>query len=550
MRRLGELVEILRKKSYPEKLKAIEELKGGQSPEFASALITALYDADTRIRKAASDALISLGGIAINPLLSGLKTTDRNIRRNILLILSKIAENNPSLEFKIEEILINCLKDPDPVVKAQAGETLGKMKSKRAIPHLLPLLTDINFWVRSLATLVLGELGITADEATKYKLIAAITERLNDPNHWVRRSACESLGKLRAKGAVEKLSELTLNDPSDIVQDAAIEALRTIGEIYFPPYEKAILSPNIRERMKAIATLVKEGEAASSSLIPLLATENEELKVTIVSVLGEIGDKKATEHLLRLTSTGKGNLRLQALNALAKVKEERVVKNLVSFLSHPDSSLSDGAKVSLEKMGEYVIPFLTAELTNPDPQVRMKICEILGNVGNEAISHLLIKSLSDENAWVRAAACEALGKIGGKGVIPYIIIALKDHSPLVRAKGCEVLGRFRTPFGISELTARLKDEDTIVKVSALKAIAEIRGEGAKPLIIEALGDADVEVRVAAVHLLGELGAIETLPLLEKISRPWPFSREEEEVKEVCRQVIKKFKEVLARGRIK
>ncbi|GEM_PF-1481918 len=545
MRRIGELVDILRHKPYPEKLKAIEELKSGQSSESASVLVTALYDGDTRVTTAASAALVSLGEKAINSLTSALKTSDRNVRRNILLILVKIAEDNPSLRCKIEEVLIHCLKDPDPVVKAQAGENLGKMKSKKAIPHILLLLTDINFWVRSLAALVLGELGLTADEVSRKELVDALIERLNDVNYWVRRSACESLGKLQAREAVAKLSELTLNDPVDIVSDTAIDALKAIGEVSITPYQKALLSPDIKEQMKTIETLIKEGEAAVSALLGLLASEDAKLKTIVCFILGKIGSPKTAEYLLQLLCAEGRELRISAINALSQMKKEKVVKNLVSLLSHPDPVVSDGAKVSLDKMGEYVVPFLMEELTNQDPQVRMKICEILGNIGTEQATDALIKRLSDENPWVRVKACEALGKIGGEKIIPQVIIALKDTFYLVRTKACEALRRLRAPPGIGELTALLKDEEFSVRIEALKTLTEIEGERAKPAIIEVMNDKNIEMRVEAIRALARLKAIEILPLLEKIAQPWPFSREDDTVKEVARQAIKKFKELIA-----
>lgn len=550
MRPLGELIETLRKKPYPEKLKAIEELRDGKSPECALVLITGLYDSDTRVRKAVSDALISLSEMALNPLTSALQTSDRAVRRNILLILEKITEKQPAVAKKVEEVLLNYLKDPDPVVKAQAAENLGKMKSKKAIPLIFPLLNDINFWVRSLASLVLGELGSIADEETKKKIIEALLGRLDDINPWVRRSACESLGKLKAKEAIEKISELALFDQSDIVRDAAVDALKMIGTFSLPPFQKALTSKEIKEKVQAINTLVKIGESGLTDLISLLRTEDGELKTVVSSILGQIKSPKTAEYLLQVLKTEKGDIPILLINALSEMREEKVVRYLISLLSHPDPLLADETKRSLEKMGEYALPFLLEELNNQDPKVRMKVCEILGNIGKEDALSPLTKKMADENPWVRAAACESLGKIGKKEVVPHLIIALKDHSPLVRAKACEALRLIRSPYGIGELTARVKDDDLLVKISALKALIEIKGEEAKPIAISALQDEDVEMRVEAINALGQLEAIETLPILEKISKPWPFSREDDTVKEAARRVIKKFKEIIAYRREK
>ncbi len=541
MRHLGELAEILRKRPFAEKLKAITELKSIRTPEAASILITGLYDPDTRVRKAVSEALVFFGSISLSPLLSALKTTDRSIRRNIALILGEMAEKEPGLVPKIEEILINCLKDPDPIVKAQACENLGKMGSKRATPQILPLLTDVNFWVRSLACLVLGDLGL--DE------VKPLLERLSDVNHWVRASACEALGKLGAKAGVEKISEMSLLDESEVVRDSAIAALKTLGEVFLEPYKRVLRGANIQERLQAMAVLQKIGEPAVPFLLKLLESkEDEDLKSAVCATLGQIGDIRAVDPLINLLRSGNPDLQVSAINALVHLKTESVVRTLTNLLAAPDPALSDGAKITLEKMGEYPLPFLIPELTNYDPAVRRRICEILGNIGSEKATDALLKRLSDENPWVRATACEALGKIGDKRIIPYLLVALKDNFPLMRAKACEALGRLCTPYGLEGLIARLRDDDLLVKIAAIKALTEIGGERVKPVILEKLKDEDIEVRIAAIQSLFRLEAIETLPLLEKIAQPWPFSNEDPSVKEEAKRVAKRFKEIIARRR--
>ncbi len=545
MRTIGVLVEILRKKPYPEKLGAIEELKNIRTPEAASVLITGLYDPDSRIRSKVCEALAAMGEIAITPLTTALKTPDRQVRRHICQVLCGIVENYPAVQERVEGLLISCLKDPDPVVKTQACEKLDALKSKRAIPHIIPLLSDINSWVRSVACLVLGDLGLEDVEP--------LFERLEDIDHWVRRSACEALGKLGCKRAAEKLATLSLFDDSEIVRDAAVDALKAIGEIVVEPYKKALTSPNLSERLQAIDILQREGNIVVLPMIELLKSPEEELKMVACQILETIGDIRALEPLISLLGEARTNVRMQAINAIAKMREEKAVRLLISLLSHPDSNLADGASSCLEKMGEFAVPFLLEGKNNEDARVRMKICQILGNIASNKAIDSLTKSLRDESPWVRAAACEALGKIGERGIIPYIIIALKDNNYLVRAKACETLGRIRTPLAVGELIARLSDEDLLVKREALKALttigASFEAEGLLPkiktAIISALKDTDVEVRVAAINSLSQLELIDTIDILEKIARPWPFSREDALVKSEARKVIKRFKAIIA-----
>lgn len=79
---------------------------------------------------------------------------------------------------KDEEKLINFLnKSPEAYIRAQAAQSLGRIKSKRAVPSLIKNLNDINWEVRYYCAESLGILGNPKAVKPLKKLIETETEQ-------------------------------------------------------------------------------------------------------------------------------------------------------------------------------------------------------------------------------------------------------------------------------------------------------------------------------------------------------------------------------------
>ncbi len=94
---------------------------------------------------------------------------------------------DPSVEQLIEQ-----LSDASAQVRLQAVETLRRRKEASALPKLLPLLHDPDWWVRVAVADAVGELG---DETTAQALLPDLQH--DDP--LVRSSVTLALGRLRYK---------------------------------------------------------------------------------------------------------------------------------------------------------------------------------------------------------------------------------------------------------------------------------------------------------------------------------------------------------------
>jgi HEAT repeat protein len=94
--------------------------------------------------------------------------------------------------------------------------------------------------------------------------------------------------------------------------------------------------------------------------------------------------------------------------------------------------------------GETVGHWLSAA-KSPDPKVRKKAVDVLGNVGpaDPAAIPALANAVRDKDPAVRTAAILALSKIGkpAAAALPALRDATKDVNPTVRAHAATAVGR-------------------------------------------------------------------------------------------------------------
>ena len=103
-----------------------------------------------------------------------------------------------------------------------------------------------------------------------------------------------------------------------------------------------------------------------------------------------------------------------------------------------------------------------------DTDLKRRLVEALGKLGDPQAVPPLIKALGDDWDDVRRAAAEALGRIGAPAVPP-LIQALGDSDRDVRAVSAEALGKLGDPRAVPALIQALGDSDRDVRRAAAEA---------------------------------------------------------------------------------
>jgi HEAT repeat protein len=362
------------------------------------------------------------------------------------------------------------------------GAQLGASDAATCIAAL----TDTNWKTRWQACQTLGELK---DRAA----VQALTGALADANQWVRIVAAEALGQIGDRAATHALI-LTLNDDSIWVRRASVVALGQIGdEEAIPPLMNRLLDPPNsewpEELRDAIArTLGGIGEQALQTLIHALDDPDPWVSCAAARALGQIGDPKAIAPLAALTKQQHKLIRSSATQALAQIADVRAVR---AALSTDEAPRAFWKLMALKEIDESTIEQLQGLLDDPNEQVRSQAAAVLRHLGDEQSAEPLAASLRAEAQ--PAIVMKEADRSPRQGV------SLPTSEPLAET----VSDRQET---IDPLVSALRDPITQVRLAAAEALGKVGDASAFPALTQALQDKDSHVRAAAARSIGEIGA--------------------------------------------
>lgn len=244
-----------------------------------AALIPALKDEDSDVRKGAAGALGEIGDArAVEPLIQGLNDKYWDVNKKAATALGKIGES-------AVEPLLQTLKAESGVVRWGAVATLGEIRDKRAVEPLVRALKDEYQGVNREAEEALGNIGEPAVEP--------LLNVLKDEDSNVRKKAAAALGKIGDARAVEPLVRALKGEDSGVRKKAAA-ALEKLG--WRPGNDTERVQHLIAN--KEWDLLVRMREPAVELLIQALQDKDSDVRTNAASALGKMRDARAAGPLL------------------------------------------------------------------------------------------------------------------------------------------------------------------------------------------------------------------------------------------------------------
>ncbi|MGB2728804.1 MAG: HEAT repeat domain-containing protein [Halobacteriota archaeon] len=185
-----------------------------------------------------------------------------------------------------------------------------------------------------------------------------------------------------------------------IIQSLKFKAEKFLLKKYRDEWDVDLLSNGLKSerfyepivREKIIEKLENTGVKAVNPLIDRLEKDpNYDVRVAIVRTLGNIGDERAVEPLLRCLLREDREINVQGWGeSIAKICDKKSVKPLIQILK--DGSLKSGQR-----------------------KAAAKALGIIGSkIKDESIEEALIEFLEDSEQPVRCTVAEALGKVGSE----------------------------------------------------------------------------------------------------------------------------------------
>jgi HEAT repeat protein len=208
------------------------------------------------------------------------------------------------------------------------------------------------------------------------------------------------------------------NDDGGIALNADFKAkLETIVELSNP-----VSRPKIKENLVRLLSL---GAESLESLIAILKDQaiEDDIRLLVCWILGQLGDKKAGKPLLEIFRGENISLSLEAAKSLGMLKSKRAVPSLIEELIKGDNV--DKRAASAYALGllldERAIDALLSVMNNKNdsPKVRGGTAEALIGFGKKRkrVVDALINGLEDPSVEVRFWSTFALGEMKVKRAI-------------------------------------------------------------------------------------------------------------------------------------
>jgi len=256
------------------------------TPEVQTALQAQLKDPNKLIRGATLSALQRMDGpIDIERICALLRDPEIDVQNKAIDVVIK-ANHPDTIRY-----LIEILKDENENSRRAAVEVLNEVGTAKSVKYLLEALKDSDWWVRSRAADALGKIGGP-------RVIEAVLQLVRDKDDDIRRAAIEILNQTKDERAVDSLIQATY-DSDWWVSERAVDALAEIGS---------------KRALPRLAEMLQSGNAKAMPIV--------------VRAIGRLGDTKFIDALMPLVSQSEREVRIEAIQALAKLVDERRAEQL------------------------------------------------------------------------------------------------------------------------------------------------------------------------------------------------------------------------------
>jgi HEAT repeat protein len=264
-----------------------------------------------------------LGAIEALPTLIDLLSTADNstIRWDAATALGDIADNRA-----IESLVNALLNDPDWKVRQKAADVLANINHLDTIEPLKEAYNDPKAGVR---TSVIKTLGIVGGIHVMKTLITALAD--DDKGvRWTAKEALKNIGDPSVNHLLKLINAAGKYNIPPI-------AVPYIGEIVIDRLIAVLFDPDAKDsRLNVVETLKRIGEPAIAPLLNAAESGNDFEKGVAAVVLGHIGSTAAVGVLMNLSGHQNAWIRINAIQALGDIGDERAIPVLVELLDDDD----------------------------------------------------------------------------------------------------------------------------------------------------------------------------------------------------------------------
>ena len=535
-RNLPLMFELLGDKDWRVRKTIVDGLVRDARPDIVRGLLDSLSDPENAgKRNSATEALMRIGEVAIEPIVSRLRTEqDLDVRLSLVNLLGDLRSKEGFA------ILLELLDtETDINLASSIVSSLGKYRDASALPNLMRVLGQReDLWLKFHVVEALGEIG---DRTALPSILPLYAEKS------LRKPVLEAVGKIADVGTVNFLLRIIADEEK--LNLTALRALVRIAEASKPRIveqaERTLIQSRFREAFPR------------EKIVPLIehlhTTPKREVKSFILKFLGWSGDERALPVLIShldqpdtaevaaqgLIDFGPGAIP-SILEALQNADEDEILalllrvinvvggrETLPSILPLLDHDNAMIRRLAIETLGEiphpHSIDYLLAKLDDADVASQQAAVNSISALvtavpGSQAdVLAKIRRLLQSPSIPIKLNSLSVFVNIQGEGYHDELLLASKDSDPVIRQKAVSLMGKFGEDRFGDQLVLSLADESTSVRLAAINAIVRLRPETGLEPLISSLDDSDIWIRTAAAQALGEYKQSEGLePLMRHL----------------------------------
>lgn len=506
---------------------------------LAGALVAGLGEqSNAGLRNACSEALLRLGGRAVEPLASALSSADSDHRKFIVEVLGTLGTD------AARDVLLDLLDDEDENVRAAVVESLGRIGGRAVIERLSQRLGscqgDMLQTAYLLGALVSAKARLTLERLASYeaqstfarevyallglsqdpRAVPVLVAGLSNSSAGNRAAAIRALEVLARnldasqreqaarqlrddKAALEVLDRVIQDENEN--EDVARGATLLLGLLRDPRRAPQILRacacrPFVQVGVEAVTAL---GAMAVEPLLDAVERVDVESRVLYLEVLESIGNAAVAEALVPMLGTFDTRSAEAAVRVLGALGGASSVQALLHLARSAEPALWRPIALALARLGvrhgDSVAKAVRATLEDAG---RLPVLLLaLGELEQGRDIAVLDAASHDQSAEVRLASIEAAHRFAERFPEETLILALADEHPGVRAAAARALAAHRSPRAIVALLAGSRDSEPWVAAEALQALGSARDPEVDRTLLAAASSTSSVVAIAALRSL-------------------------------------------------
>ncbi len=449
---------------------------------------------------------------ANDALLEALRDGDSAQRLRLLALIEPTAACLP--------IFVACLADADARVRAHACRAVAKVGDTSVVPALFALIGDTNAYV-SQASIAAVE-ALRGDESRALALEAAASP---DPTR--RRAALQIISRLGSAEAFDLLTA-AMSDPNARIRDTAIAGLASLGAPRaFAALLEASRSPTAGARAAAMRALGRTTGAAAVALRAGLRDEDAWVRYYACQALGNLAIFEALDDVIGLIDDPAGQVRVAAIEAIAKLGEGRCTAVMDTACRSTDPDIRRVAILGLGACDRIeALPLLLREAQSEDDASRLYALSALAENDGDQATEALLRATVDPVVMVQSAAVALLQVRPGASATKWLVEQLGD--PRRRDDARVALGQ--TASGrVEGIALALRGADSSLTPVLIGALTTLASSESLAAIDAALTLENVHARRSAARVLTASETRDARALLDRAELEDP----DDEVRRIC-----------------